>query len=177
MKTTARLMTGFVAPLAFATNAAKDGAPKTDAPVAAGSTPAPVAAASTEAKTPKPRAISEVLGVASDIPMPASIKTRDSSSKYEFDKLEVGQSIGIKGRTAASLRSTVSGQNKKSMEDKRNADGTVVYKMKNLTDADGNVTRVSTGETEKVPGKVFVVADVDSKSDPQGADCRIWRKQ
>jgi len=132
--------------------------------------------AAAEKKTEKPAAeVFEILG-AEAVPMPDKKNRRGSTSAYPFDKLEIGQSIGVKGRTAEDLRPTVNNQNRKYREEKRDANGQIIYKMTEMKDQNGVVTgRVPTEKAEYNQVRRFEVRDVDPKTDPQNATARIWR--
>lgn len=139
---------------------------------------APVAAVATPSPKPGTRIAPQITEIRSDVPMPEPTKgNRGSKSQYDFDKLEVGQSFGIKNKTAREMSSIVSNANRKNQADKRDAAGNVVFKTKTVTDQAGNKVVVPTLDPEKVALKVFFAADTNPKTDPDGASVRIFRKQ
>lgn len=163
MKTAIRM------PIAFMSNAG-----------AAAAKPAAAAAATGKpAETAKTRTEAKILGVNTTVPMPASHERNPTRSQYDFEALQVGQSIGIIGRKAENLTSTVANANRKFAEPKRDANGNLVYKMTDIKDAAGNVTgRVpDTSKPETVPTRRFFAIDVDPKTDPEGATVRIFREK
>lgn len=118
-----------------------------------------------------------ILSKRSDIPMPSIKSNRGSKSKYDLASLNVGESIGIIGRKAKSLASTISGANRSFAEPKKDANGQIVYKTTETKDANGVVTgRVPTTEPEKVLTRRFVAIDCDPAKDPEKATVRIWRE-
>lgn len=127
-------------------------------------------AAGTPAKAPERK----ILGINTSLTMPVRSSNRGSKSKYPFDSVEVGKSIGVIGGNAASMASTISGANRRFMEDKKDADGNVVRKFIDVKGADGSVTKTDAGP-ERVSTRHFFAVDVDPKSDPEGATVRIWR--
>lgn len=88
---------GMISPLYAAAGAAAGGAaPKTPAP-----------------ETPKKaKPVFTVLEITAAVPLPADINRR-TNEKFPFEKLDIGQSFGFIGRTAADLSSTVSSANKR----------------------------------------------------------------
>lgn len=144
---------------------------------------APPAAAAPAAAKKKPaeRVAPEIAGIDKGIPLPAAAKSnRGSKSAYEFDALEVGDSIAILNKTAKQISSIVSNQNRKDSNQRPalNADGSQKMKIeqREIKDAAGNVVGkqpVNVPETEWI--KEFRVVDVDPKKDPKKAKCRIWR--
>lgn len=140
----------------------------------------PAPAGATEEKTKAPRVAPVLTSVSTAVPMPENLgkRGRGGNSLYPFESLEtVGASFGIKNKTAKNMASVISGANKRFMVNKVDADGKTVFQTKEVKSADGTVTHVPTLEPEKVPGRVFVAADVDPKTDPDGASVRVWRKQ
>lgn len=145
-----------------------------NAPAATNTTPAAAPAAKQVGAVK--RVAPELTAVSKAIPIPTNVNTRGSKSLYPFDSLtEVGMSFGMKNKKASSLASIVSNQNRKALEPKKDENGNIVYKQKEMKDASGNVTYVPTGDPEMVQTKKFQVADVDPKTDPEGAACRVWR--
>lgn len=120
----------------------------------------------------------KILAIRSDVAIPEIKSKRGSKSKYDFDKLEVGQSIGVIGRTAKSLNSTINGANRKYSTQKRDAStGEPLFEMTEIKDQNGNVTtRVPNKEkpvTEKT--REFAAFDADPATDPDKATARIFR--
>ena len=132
----------------------------------------------TAAATAAPRVEPEVIGVNATLTMPEPPKSgrRSNESAYPFAALEVGQSFGVKNKTAEQLSSAVSLQNKKARINKTDASGNVVMKTKPGTDANGNAIQVPTDTPETVEGKRFFVVACDPKKDPEGALARVWRQ-
>lgn len=154
-------------------------APKATKPAA---TPAPAAptasgapAASGAAKTNKPRVAPELTDVSSAVTMPVKSSNRGSKSLYPFGKLEIGQSFGVVNKTAASMASIVSNQNRKHRVEKRDEHGNVVYETKELKGQDGTITHVPTDKPVIVVEKHFFADDCNAKDDPDGASVRVWR--
>lgn len=150
-------------------------APKNTPVAAADQTNAAAPAAAEKA----PRVAPVLTAISTAVPMPQNLtkRSRGGNSLYPFDSLvEVGQSFGIKNKTAKNLASVISGANKRYMVDAVDAHGNPVFKQNEVKQADGSVTKVPTLEREKMPGKTFVAADVDPKTDPDGATVRVWRK-
>jgi len=93
----------------------------------------------------KTRVAPEVTPVTTSLPIPEK-KRGGFRSHYDFTILtEVGASFGIKNKTAKQINPIVSKENRRH----KNADKT--YKIK------------------------YEVFDVDAKSDPDGAQCRVYR--
>jgi len=139
-------------------------------------TAAPVAAPTTTAATTS-RVAPVLTGVSTGVPMPEQVTTRrGSKSPYPFDALtEVGASFGIKNKTAKNMLSIVSNQNRKNRIAKIDENGNTVFKMTEMKDGDGNVTKVPTEKPEMVATKSFFAVDCDPKTDPDGASVRIFR--
>lgn len=118
-----------------------------------------------------------ITGVTKAVPMPEIVSKRGSKSKYPFDQLtEVGMSFGVKGRTAQSLASVVSSQNRKHKQVKTDENGNTVYETITRTNPDG--TKLEVPNTDKPVTEVlkkFYAADVDAKTDPDGASVRVFR--
>lgn len=154
--------------------AASGGAPKSTAtpPIPAGSTP--VAAAPKTAKAPV-----VITPIRADLTMPTKTSNRGSKSKYDFDGLQVGQSIGVIGRDAASLQSTVSSQNrnkKYQMAKRDSSTGAPLFNKMKTRGADGVETEVDNPNSPVMEStRHFFVVDVDPASDPDKATARIWR--
>lgn len=167
------------------------------APVTApviGDTPVvpPAPAGDIPAATPAAASDFEVFGITSDIPVPANRPKpgRGGQSVYPFEKLEINQSFGIKGKSSKLIASTVSSANKRNMEDvmqaATNADGTPkldattglqvtepVMVSQTTKNKDGTT---STAMVKKQrPTKLFVAYPVDPKTDKQGASVRVFR--
>lgn len=187
----AAMITGAASAVAFDTGkpaegkAAKNtgGAKSDNAPGAAGLlTPPPAGGNAPAGNAPgaaaaKPEKTDfKIVGISAAVPLPARTSNRGSKSKFDFDKLEVGHSIGIIGRTAASLASTISGANRKYMEPKKDSNGAVVYKTQELVGADGTKTVVPTSEPETVATRHFFAFDIENpEADPDKATVRIFR--
>lgn len=137
------------------------------------------AAAAEAPKAKSPRVEPIVGAISSAVTMPTRSSSRGSKSKYEFDKLEVGQSIPVMNKTAKDMGSVVSSANKRHMQPKKNADGSIVYKTKEVTDATTGVKSIiTTNDAEMEQTKKFFAADVaDPKKDPDKATVRIWREK
>lgn len=137
-----------------------------------------VTEANTEAKSTRTYEAASVTPVTSNVPMPENIGKRANSGRgvYDFDSLEVGQSFGVTNKTAKQIASAVSAANKRFRTNKLDANGAVIYKTQEVKHADGTVTKQPTLDPETVPGRVFVSADVDPATDPDGATVRVWRK-
>jgi hypothetical protein len=116
------------------------------------------AASPTAAAVAAPRVAPEITAVSNAVPIPdfASLTGRGSNSQYPFDSLtEVGASFGVKNKTKDQVRVSVSGQNKKHATTTLGADNKPVT----------------------THSKFYVSAEVDPKTDPDGATVRVWRKQ
>lgn len=139
----------------------------------------PATASSTpKTKTAQPPRVAPVLtAVSTTVPMPDRNANRGSKTSYPFEALTAaGMSFGVKNKTAKQLASIISNQNRKPGPTKRNPDGSIVYKTSDMTDAQGNVTKVPTSEPETMPGKQFFAIDCDPKTDPDGASVRVFRQ-
>ena len=175
MKRTTALLTA-TSLVAFAGKGATAAAP--DAAKTEMTTDATVATATTD--TPKAaRVVPELTAVRTDIPLPQGA-SRGSKSTYDFDSIAgtVGASFGVKNKDARSLGSVVTNANKrfaKEAPNKTNPDGSIVYKTTEMRDGAGNVTHMPTTEPEKEQAVVFKAFDVDAKTDPDGAQARIFR--
>ncbi|NUM72741.1 hypothetical protein HUU40_00125 [candidate division KSB1 bacterium] len=148
-------------------------------PVPAAAPAAPAIAPATVAKTKEPRVAPILTAVSSAVPMPTNVskRGRGGNSIYPFEALEVGQSFGIANKSAKSIASVVNGANKRFEADAVDAAGNPVFKVQEIKQADGTVINVPTLEREKMPGRVFIAADVDPNTDPDKASVRVWRKQ
>lgn len=118
-----------------------------------------------------------ITSISDAIPVPANIgkSQRGGRSLYPFDDLAVGQSFGVMNKTQKQMASTVSAANKRHRVEVTDANGQVVYKTQDVKQADGSVVKTPTLDVQTQPGRIFVAADVDSKTDPDGASVRIWR--
>ena len=143
---------------------------KSTTPAAATATPA--TAAKTETKA---RVAPDLTGISSDVEMPKKVSNRGSKSLYPFEKLEVGQSFGVKNKTAAGMASIISNQNRKNREEKVDEAGNTVFETKELKGQDGTVTNVPTDKPVMVVNKHFFANDCDPKADPDGASVRVFR--
>lgn len=131
-------------------------------------------------KTNAPRIAPEITSVSKDIPIPAGSEKKGPGrgSLYPFDTLtEKGMSFGVTNKTQKGMASIVSNQNRKNMVAKKDAEGNTVYKTKKVTDENGVENTVTTDEPEMVFTVKYHSADVDSKTDPDGAKVRVWRVQ
>lgn len=118
---------------------------------------AAVAAAPAATKTVagKVRIAPELTAIRTDIQMPAK-KRGGMTGHYDFDSLSaVGASFGIKNKTAAQISSIVSKENRRHMTE--------------------SVDPTNPAKKVKTYAKKFDVFDVDSKTDPDGAKCRVFR--
>lgn len=130
------------------------------------------------AETPAADAGVVILGIRSDIPVPEVKSKRGSKSKYDFDKLEVGQSIGVIGRTAKSLNSTINGANRKYSRQKLDSStNEPLFEMIEMKDQAGNVTARVPNKEKPIMEKTreFAAYDADPKTDPDKATARIFR--
>jgi hypothetical protein len=114
-----------------------------------------------------PRSAPVLAAVRNDIPMPDRKISRGSKSIYPFESLQVGQSFGIIGKAAKSMSSIISNQCKKEY---RAMDGS----NPRFHTVEMNGTTVPT-EKPLMYRKVFTVADVNPKTDPDKASARVWR--
>lgn len=143
--------------------AAADGAASKSSPL----TPAPVAV--------KPTV--KILGISTAVKMPENVSKRGSKTKYEYAKLEIGQSIGIQGRTATSLNSTVSSWNRVYRIQRKDETGKLLFEQTEIKDQAGNVTATVDDRKKPITDETrhFFAVDVDAKTDPENASCRIFR--
>lgn len=136
-------------------------------------TPAPAAKTTETTAAAKPAVV--VAAIRADLTMPVRKNNRGSKSKYDFEKLEVGQSIGVVGRNAEELASTVSSanRNKKFQTQKRDATtGALIFNK--MRDATGNeIDNPNAPVMENT--RHFFVVDTDPAADPDKATARIWR--
>lgn len=103
----------------------------------------------------KPRIAPELADVRTDIPMPER-KRGGPSGHYDFNSLTaVGASFGIKNKTSAQIGAIVSKENKRNKSE-----------VIDPTNPEKKVVTFS---------KKFEVFDVDPKTDPDGAKCRVFR--
>jgi hypothetical protein len=125
--------------------------------------------------------------------MPANaIGRRGSPGKYDWDGLAAPvindandptkneyDSFGVKGHNKKSFQSTLHTGNKRyrKVVDKLDENGAVVRKMTDIKDAEGKVVGQAPGEVEKetITEREFIAVDVDPKTDPDGAELRIFR--
>ena len=117
--------------------------------------PSASAAPATVTIAGKVRIAPELTAVRTDIPMPEKRRGGQASS-YDFASLTaVGASLGVKNKKAIQISSIVSKENKRHMTESTNP--------------------LDPTKTVKTFSKKFDVFDVDSKVDPDGATCRIFR--
>lgn len=137
------------------------------------------AAATDENKEKRVYESAQIAPISAAVPVPENIGRRGAgaSGLYPFDALEVGQSFGVINKTAKQIASAVSAANKRFRVNKTDANGATVFKTQDVKQADGTVIKQPTLDPETVPGRVFVSADVDPATDPDGATARVWRKQ
>ena len=103
----------------------------------------------------KVRVAPELAEVRTDIAVPQR-KRGGVSGHYDFDVLTVvGSSFGIKNKTATQISSIVSKENRRHMSE--------------------SVDPTNPTKKVKTYAKKFDVFDVDPKSDPDGARCRVFR--
>lgn len=117
----------------------------------------PVAAVTPVATTVagKVRIAPELTTIRTDITIPKK-KRGGMSSHYDFDSLTaVGSSFGIKNKSAVNISSIVSKENRRHMSE--------------------TVDPTNPEKKVKTYAKKFDVFDVDSKTDPDGAKCRVFR--
>ena len=116
---------------------------------------APVAAAASTTVAGKVRVAPELTAVSTSVPMPQK-RRGGMSSHYNFDSLTtVGASFGIKNKSASQISSIVSKENRRHMSE--------------------TVDPTNPAKKVKTFAKKFDVFDVDSKNDPDGAKCRVFR--
>jgi len=127
--------------------------------------------------TKKPRVAPEITAISAKVEMPASASSRrGTKSLYPFDDLvEVGQSFGVKNKTASDMSSIVSNQNRKNREDVFDENGDTVFETKTMKGEDGVEIQVPTKKPLQKVNKFFFVVDAE-KNDPDGAKCRVFRK-
>ena len=118
---------------------------------------------------------SDVTTVRSDVAIPEQTNNRGTKPIYPFNDLKKGESFGIKGKTAASIASVVSGYNRQSLGDKIGEDGKPVFKTKKIKQSDGSVKEITTDKVEQERKKHFFAQDVDPKTDPDAATVRVFR--
>lgn len=135
-------------------------------PTFAKADPSAAAAASTAPTQPVAAVTNAAPVIRSDIPVAPAARGRGGvgSSKYPFDKLEVGQSFGV-NRAAKKMNSTLYSAMKRY--------GAVVP----IVDATGSPVLNKAGKPKMTLKKVrvFVIRDVDPATDPDGAKARVWR--
>lgn len=173
MKRTASpaLMTSAAVALAFAGAAAKTADSKPAEGAAKTTKEAPqLTAISTAVALPEKRAAAG--GKGSVYPFAElGAPTRD-----EAGNITAAASFGVKNKTAREMSSIVSNANKKYLTKKRNADGSYVYKTKQIEVAPGQTADVPSTDHEMVAERKFVVYSVDPKTDPEGAQSRVFRE-
>lgn len=103
----------------------------------------------------KVRVAPELTDIRTDIVMPSK-RRGGMSSHYNFDSLTaVGASFGIKNKSASQISSIVSKENRRYMNE--------------------TVDPTNPAKKVKTFAKKFDVFDVDPKTDPDGAKCRVFR--
>lgn len=163
----------------ISTSAVLFAAAGTATPAATKTTPVttPVAGvpATTEVKA-KPEIV--VIGVSTAVAMPTNRGAkRGNKAIYDLSRLEVGQSLAIKGRKAENLTSTIStaNRNEEFATFKKNDAGEVLHAVTEVKDANGNVVGQAKGAKLVASRRVFFAYNCDPKTDPEGADVRIFR--
>lgn len=136
---------------------------------------ATIIASVTGSTAPMKRIAPDLTEVSTSVPMPTRVNRRGSKSLYPFKELPVGGSFGVKNKTAATLASIISNQNRKHLEEEKNEKGETVFETQELKGADGTVTQVPTDKPKMVRTKHFFAHDVIAKDDPDGASVRIFR--
>jgi hypothetical protein len=129
--------------------------------------------ATAETTAEKSRVVPVFTTIRADIPMPVNKTKRGVRSSYPFADLQVNQSFGITNKTAHSISSIISAQNRKAMVVKKDAEGNIVYKT--AKNAEGAI--VSTGVPEMVFTVKYQAVDVDPAKDADGATVRVFRIQ
>lgn len=102
------------------------------------------------------RVLPDLADVRTDIPMPVRIRRGGPKSHYDFASLAApGASFGVKNKTSAQIGPIVSKENKRNR----------------LESVD------PTNQSRKVVtySRKYEVFDVDPKTDPDGAKCRVFR--
>jgi hypothetical protein len=149
---------------------------------ASGSAPPP-APAGTVAPPPAPAATAPAVKVAakrSDLAPPAPKRTgpRAGQSLYDFASLEIGESFGILDptKTAKKFGSTVTAANHRYDIPVKDAAGNPMFaEGAEIKNEAGAVTGHAKGKPIVVATRKFQCADVDPKTDPDGANLRVYR--
>lgn len=129
-------------------------------------------------KSPAPRVTPELTEISSDLTMPEPPRnSAGAKTPYPFDKLQPGESFGVKNKTLSQMASIISNQNRKARVEKRDEAGGIVYKTTTAKGADGVERTVPTTEPEMEETRRFFGVEVDPKKDPQGAKVRVWRQK
>lgn len=103
----------------------------------------------------KVRVSPDLAAVRTDVAIPEK-RRGGMASSYDFASLTaVGASLGVKNKKAIQISSIVSKENKRHMTE--------------------TVNPLDSTRTVKTFSKKFEVFDVDTKVDPDGATCRIFR--
>jgi hypothetical protein len=108
-----------------------------------------------------------VTKIRADVPLPPKKSGgRGGQTIYDFDKLEIGQSFGVVGKTIKGMASTVSSANKRFTEEVKDAEGNVVM----IDDPKKPGTKKAvTKQTRK-----FICGTVTPTEDDP-ATVRVWR--
>jgi hypothetical protein len=145
----------------------------------AASKDAGAAASTTTAAAPAAKADAPIklITINGDLPVPPRNKPRGPGSKFPFDTLEVGKFFALAERDAKSLQTIIGNQNRKHMQDAKDANGSIVYETETVTDAAGNVTQVHKTplKAKRVATKRFYAVDVDPAA-YQGASVLVVRE-
>lgn len=161
-------------------------APKTEGATGAASGSAGSSAPASTTANSTVRVAPIIAPVSSAVAMPErSSLNKGSKSLYPFASLvAVGQSFGVKNKTAKQLASIVSNANKNAADhatkhpvQKKDANGQPIPKTTPVTDPSGIVTQVPTGEFENEDAREYFVVDTDPKTDPDGATSRVFRNK
>jgi len=160
--------------IAFAA-ADKGSSPSPIATPVATPAPAPISADNSPVATPAPIATPtkikpEVTAIVDDYPLPTRQSSGGRSGKtiYDFEKLEIGQSFAVKGKTVKGMASTVSSANERYREVVKDATGNSIM----IDDPKNPGKKIEAkNQTRK-----FICGAVDP-TDPRnaGASVRVWR--
>lgn len=128
--------------------------------------PTPVAVADAKSAKVKP----EVTEIIADYPLPTRKNSggRGGKTIYDFDKLEIGGSFGVKGKTVKGMASTVSSANERYRETVKDAAGNPIM----IDDPKKPGAKIEAkNQTRK-----FICGAVDPADQRNaGATVRVWR--
>jgi len=164
-------------PLLFAAAGGKTGGAPTPVPVPAGggaSIPQPATAAAPASNDTPFTSLTKAIPIPDKRP---SSGKRGGKSIYPFEKMEIGESFGVVGKTFKNVNSTVASANKRwakpdKLVDLSNPDGTPKMIDVPVPGQPG----VTTPVRARGPERVFFASPVDPKTDPDKAEVRVWRK-